>query len=961
LANPALVGRDVEMATLCDALADLREGRGGVVFLVGEPGLGKTRLLRETAWVAAEAGQLVLRGRATTPSAQFRALSEALFSILRHRGVPEFPELAPYRHALSRLVPEWRMERVPGPDDSLVVLAEAVLRLLRSVDRGSGCVLLLDDLHEADDDTLGVVDYLADNLAGEPIALVGTVRPGPSSAVDLVTAAVRRGVATALELSYLDSGQVRGLVDGCLAGGVLPVDVLSRLVEQGGGNPFYVQELLAWHLGRADLDQPSVVPQTYCRVPATVLASVTARVDRLGAHGREVLRAAAIFGQHFHVELVAVVAGVDEAVMVEVLRSAVDARLLDPVDRDTCAFRHVLTADALCAGMLPRERAALAARAARAIERAHPDLPGEWCLLAGELWEEAGDTAQAAELLAAAGRRALSQGGLSTATSLLERSMKLLEHDVPSRRAGVLEPLVDALLAAGQVMRAAEVGAHLASVAEPEIMVTVHLRLARAAAAAGEWRIGQHELDLARTLVGAGTEPATTAPVDVVAAQLAFTDPAPERLVLAEELATRAWRAASEAEVPEIACEALEVLGICARVRDLDKAEDLFNRALAIAERHDLVLWRIRLHFHLAAQSGIRSADPTSLRAARDLARTAGALVTDLDIVAELAMVHITRGEYDEAERYAGECAETARRLRLGDMVNVGLGLRVCVSAHRGHRAETTARLAAYEELAGTEDEWASVVWGFGVAFCSLLEEEPARAAGELERAVAAEVNRPPQYVSYAHGPRLLLAVLAGTQGWSGVAALRRSAGGQARWNRAFLMAATVVLEARDGRLDEASRAVKEFAAVAAPFPLVLHLGFRLLAAVAIDGGWGEPAPWLRAADEFFHTVLPAPRVTAACRALLRRAGEPVPQRRRGSDQVPAGLRRLGVTVREYEVLTLVAARLSNREISARLFVSHRTIDTHVSKLLTKTGQPDRQALARYAADFLCEPTADSQ
>jgi DNA-binding NarL/FixJ family response regulator len=90
--------------------------------------------------------------------------------------------------------------------------------------------------------------------------------------------------------------------------------------------------------------------------------------------------------------------------------------------------------------------------------------------------------------------------------------------------------------------------------------------------------------------------------------------------------------------------------------------------------------------------------------------------------------------------------------------------------------------------------------------------------------------------------------------------------------------------------------------------------------------------------------------VAAATRALLRRAGEPVRQRRQGADAVPVALRLLGVTVREYEVLMLVADHLTNREISERLFVSRRTVDSHVANLLTKTGQSDRLALARYAA-----------
>jgi DNA-binding NarL/FixJ family response regulator len=79
---------------------------------------------------------------------------------------------------------------------------------------------------------------------------------------------------------------------------------------------------------------------------------------------------------------------------------------------------------------------------------------------------------------------------------------------------------------------------------------------------------------------------------------------------------------------------------------------------------------------------------------------------------------------------------------------------------------------------------------------------------------------------------------------------------------------------------------------------------------------------------------------------LLRRAGEPVRQRRRGADALPAEVRLIGLTVREYEVLALVAAGLSNREISERLFVSRRTVDTLVANLLAKTGRPDRIARA---------------
>ncbi|MFD1050284.1 AAA family ATPase, partial [Kibdelosporangium lantanae] len=238
------VGRDDELALLRTALAEAGKARGGAVFVVGEPGFGKTRLVRELARTATAA---VVFGRATSPSVQFRPLAEALFSALRHVGVPDDPELAPYRPALSRLVPEWRVRRVPGVDDSLVVLAEGVLRLLRRLGQDTGCLVVIDDLHDADPDTLEVVDYLVDNLAGEPVLFVGTVRPDPGPAAELVRAARRRGVASVVELSRLDDDEVRLMVARWLnvRSMSLPDSVVDRVLAAGEGNPFYVEELLA--------------------------------------------------------------------------------------------------------------------------------------------------------------------------------------------------------------------------------------------------------------------------------------------------------------------------------------------------------------------------------------------------------------------------------------------------------------------------------------------------------------------------------------------------------------------------------------------------------------------------------------------------------------------------------------------------------------------------------------------
>jgi DNA-binding NarL/FixJ family response regulator len=190
----------------------------------------------------------------------------------------------------------------------------------------------------------------------------------------------------------------------------------------------------------------------------------------------------------------------------------------------------------------------------------------------------------------------------------------------------------------------------------------------------------------------------------------------------------------------------------------------------------------------------------------------------------------------------------------------------------------------------------------------------------------------------------LFLCVLAGDAGRPEYRYLAASASGHARWNQQFLALAAAVLAGRAGDPDAADAAVRDFLEASQPYPLAAHLGLRLLAEAAIDDGWGQPGPWLRTAEEYFHTS-GAPRVASACRALLRRAGESVLQRRPGTNAIPPRLRQAGVTAREYEVLTLISAGLTNREIAQRLFLSPRTVETHVANLVAKTGVSSRTEL----------------
>jgi DNA-binding CsgD family transcriptional regulator len=131
--------------------------------------------------------------------------------------------------------------------------------------------------------------------------------------------------------------------------------------------------------------------------------------------------------------------------------------------------------------------------------------------------------------------------------------------------------------------------------------------------------------------------------------------------------------------------------------------------------------------------------------------------------------------------------------------------------------------------------------------------------------------------------------------------------------------------------------------------PWYSNLGRRLVAEVAIDDGWGTPAVWLREALEFFEDAGLDNRARA-CRSLLREAGAPVPRRGGGQHHVGPELARLGITRREGDVLNLIAGGLSNKDIADRLYLSARTVEKHVARLMLKTNTANRTQLAAVAA-----------
>ncbi|WP_434741416.1 helix-turn-helix transcriptional regulator [Micromonospora sp. SH-82] len=970
MTNPqALVGRTDEMHHLTGCLPRPDRPVGRSAFLIGDAGTGKSRLVTELGRRARAGGLTVLTGR-SSPNARLthcRPYAEALSALSRSRGMPADPELEPLRPVLGQLVPEWTRYAEVGPVHSPLVLAEAVLRLLRVVGRHHGCLLVVEDLHHADDETLTVTEYLLDNLTDQPTALVGTARADAGAAIDLADTARLRRTARLVRLDPLDPESVTLLAARRL--GVdpdrVPPAVLDRLCAHGDGNPFVVEELLTAMVCDGVLvrhgDGWRVDAEPGRLLPPTVVCSIEQRLRHLPTDVHRTLRAAALIGAVFPADVLRATLGVTENALHDLLDQAVDHRFVraDDTTPGRYRFREALAPDALLAGLTVAERQDLAGRLADGVQDALPDPATPWLPHPATLRHAAGDLATAADLHAEAGRVAVARGLADLGVDQLTRAWESTSDQPAVDRAEVLDPLLGALVDAGEPQRATALADALDDLAEavpPTRLARLRMHLARVDGLAGQHHDGLSRIRRARRDLQTATDrggadsghpapdpAATRAALDLVEANLLLhlPDEPPGRVA---ELADRAGRTGH----PEQTCAALEVRAALSARSDVEQTRSHLQELHAEAERHDLPGWRLRSSALLATEDAWRRGCADRLPTVRAQAARLGQYPITADLDATTALVAVLNGEYERAATLVDQLRRDAEHRGLPGVVRQAALVAAICAAHQGHHRQMAEHLTLFHD-GGTPPRQVATALGLAEVCCALLEEDRPHAVELLASARAAEAAHPDAYdLSGTHGLALLLAAVDGRTdtGYRDPAAASRA---DLRWNRQFGLAAGAVVAGRAGRVDEAIAALQQADQTAAPFPLARHLILRLAGEAALADGWGPAADWVRTAEEFFRGRQ-APAPAAACRALLRRAGHPVNQQRRGCERIPRPLRLAGVTAREFEVLVLLTGRLRNAEIGRRLFISDRTVEKHVTNLLVKVGKSTRRELAAFAA-----------
>jgi cytochrome P450 len=448
-------GRSGELAQLHAALERAGEGHGQVVGIVGEPGVGKSRLTYEFARSDRAAGWLVLAGSApwlgrTTPYRPVTDLLRAYFDVaerdthadIRDRVVarlaaldPALDAARPALLALLDLPVEGDTWAVYEPQERRRRTVDAVKRLLFRISQGRPLILVFEDLHWVDSGTQAVLDGLVESVPMAPVLLVGTYRP------DYRHAWGARSYYTQLRVDPLPSKTAGELLDLLLAADARADRLKGMLIESTGGNPFFLEETV-----RTLVETGALVGERggyrvasdlgAVQVPVTVQAVLGARIDRLPPEDKRLLQTAAVFGKDVPLTLLQAIDDTPEGALraglarLQAAEFLYEARLFPDVEY---TFKHVLTQEVAYGSLLHEHRRALHARIVEAIERLAGDRVEEHVdrlahhALRANLWDKAVSYAHRAGLTASA------RSASREAVAWVEQALAALDHLPESR------------------------------------------------------------------------------------------------------------------------------------------------------------------------------------------------------------------------------------------------------------------------------------------------------------------------------------------------------------------------------------------------------------------------------------------------------------------------------------------------------------------------------------------------
>ena len=977
MTSSRVIGRDAELAELEAALTDASGGRPSLAFVAGESGVGKSRLVAELASRARAAGARVEIGDCVelgTEELPYAPIVAVLRSLARADDpvLDELPRGA--RSELTALLPELgpaapeAEPRARGYESSQAQarLFETLLTLIDRLGRDAPLALVLEDIHWADRSTRAFLVFLGRSLWAEGVLVVATYRSDElhrrHPLRPLLAELERVPSARRIELARLTRPELAEQLGDIL--GAPPDDALAeRLFERSEGNPLFTEELLA-----AGLDGRGALP-------TTLRDALMVRVERLSEPAQEMLRLLSA-GRILDHDVLDAASGLDAARLRGALREAADANILRADERGRYRFRHALLREVVHDDLLPGEHAELHLALARALEQHAPAIGDDAHVRAGiahhylsagcqdlalaaavraadaaELVHAPGEAAAQLEraldlwprvagaerlagadhvtLLARAAGALSDEGEYVRAVALLERALGELDADAePHRATGVLERLSRALWALGRAEEGrAAIARALALLPEDDVSAERARILAWEAKVCmlqGRYRetvaIGRDALEAAARANAAAPRIMALNSLGIALIAGGELDEGVRDLRSALEAATEEYDRASAyvnlADSLHLVGRSEEALAIALEGRERvtlgDHAGDWLRMSVS------------EIQFDLGDWEAARAAMPPDERhhhgmtfAFRELRR---------------AETRLADGDHDTARQGLERIAELVAGSREPQFIGWCGALRGELERRAGDLA--AARAAVDDALDAIE-------------FCSEDLPRVARLS-ECGAAIEADAAQRARDLGDPEAERLAIA--------RAEAYLARAQACVEDWRpveRARALFAEAEAARARGAADERryAAATRAYLEARRPYPAALA-GLRRAELLAGEGERERAADALAdvraTADALGARWLAAEAEGLAARARLPRPGaddgQVGPPRLVSAEEAPFGL-----TPRERQVLALVAAGATNREIGAQLYMAEKTASVHVSRILAKLDVRSRTEAAAVA------------
>ncbi len=916
-----IVGREGELRSFDAALDELERGNAVALELEGEPGIGKTRLLAELGRIADQRGYLVLNGSASEFEIElpFWVFVEALAD-----HVP-----ATLDDELALVFP--RPGEAPRPatlPDERHRAHHAVRELLTQLAARRPVVLALDDLHWADSGSLELLGALLRRPPNGPVLIALAMRPRqvPERLLPVLERAHRSGTLTRLELFALSRYEAHQLLG----------DAADAVYDDSGGNPFYLQQL-ARSLGRTG------------RLPRDVQAALAEELALLSDCARRVLEGAAVAGDPFAPELAAAAAAVDEVEALDALDELLRLDLVRATDVPRrFRFRHPLVRravyDAAPGGwrLAAHERAAaaLAAAGASAGSRAHHV----------ERYAKLGDMDAVAVLRDAglAADQALPAG----AAHWFAAALRLLPADADQDRLGLLIAYARALAHSGDFAGSREALLEALNIKGQTLYVRARIV---AACAAAERLLGRHTEARMRVERALDELPDRAVPGGVLLMMELSVDAFLQTDYAAMwELGRKALAVSHTFEDPPTLAASTAFAAIAdAFVGMVDDAQRHCDDAAALvdalpdellAQRLDAGLHLMGAELHLDRFEAARRHGQRTL----DIGRATGQGILFPILLPALGACYEQLGRLKESAELLDGGIEAARLSGNRQALSLALMNR---SATANTAGDIETALACGEESlaigASLGNRLPSAFAGFSLVRALMLAGEPERALELLLRSGGGEDLPRMPGAWRAGGYELMSHCRLGVGDLAGAARAveaceRVAADTGLRYAVAQADRAAATYALYTGAHEEAARrALESAAAMDALETPVQGAQARTLAgrAFAASGDRGSAIAQFERAAQVFEAC-DAPRRRDMVQQELRKLGRTV-YRRSGASGLEA------LTARELEIARLVVDRQTNTQIAATLFLSKKTVETHLRNIFAKVGVSSRVELAR--------------